>query len=133
MSDEKKLMWVEYIRAKAICMVVILHVAAPLLFRYNTTSSQNWWTGNIYGSMVRMCIPLFFMITGFLLLTNVESPLGFFIKRVQKTVLPLLAWSLFYIGWNVWYKQNTDLSAYTFYSVLFSPAHYHLWFFHASV
>jgi len=133
MNEDKKLMWVEYIRAKAIGMIVILHAAAPIMFRYETTSLNNWWVGNIYGSMVRMGIPLLFMITGYLLLTKDDSSLEFFIKRVQKITIPLIVWSLFYIAWNVFYKKDTDLTAYTFYSVFFSPAHYHLWFFYALV
>lgn len=86
---------------------------------------------NIYDSSSRICVPLFFMISGYLLLEKNESLQVFFRKRFKKVVPPLLVWSVIYVFWKVYYDSSSHLSAYLFYSIAFSPAYYHLWFMYA--
>ena len=51
---------------------------------------------NHYGSLMRACVPLFVMISGYLLLPIKESPLVFYKKRFTRLLIPFLVWSCIY-------------------------------------
>jgi len=131
--EKHNVLWIEFIRFLATFSVVWLHSAAPLLYKYNELSIIDWWTGNIYDSMVRTCVPLFFMLSGYLLLDKSETLGNFFAKRINKVLVPLVVWSIFYILWKRYYENGEPLSFYSFYSLLLTPAYYHLWFFYAII
>jgi len=133
MESNSKVIWVDYIRVIATFWVIVLHSAAPLLYKYNELPRNYWMIGNIYDSAVRMCVPLFFMLSGFLLLEK-DEPLGvFFAKRFNKVIFPLFVWSLFYVFWKIYYEGSSELSLYSLYSIALSPAYYHLWFLYAII
>lgn len=125
--------WLDYVRVLATFLVVLLHSAAPLLDRYSDLPARNWWAANFYDSLTRVCVPLFFMVSGALLLGRIEDLGIFFKKRVEKVLLPLIAWSLIYLFWRVFYESSATLSFYSFYSMVLSPIYYHLWFLYAII
>lgn len=133
MSKKKPIIWVDYLRVIATFSVVFLHTSAPLLYRFNELPNNYWWYGNIYDSMVRMCVPLFFMISGYLLLDKQEPLQIFFQKRVNKVFFPLLAWSIIYVFWKAYFEHSEDISFYSLYSIALTPAYYHLWFLYAII
>lgn len=127
------ILWVDFIRVIATFSVVLLHTAAPLLYEYNKLPITDWWAANIYDSMVRMCVPLFFILTGYLLLEKKETISVFFIKRSSKVIIPLIFWSIFYLLWRQHYQVGFSLSFYSFYSLFLTPAYYHLWYLYAII
>ena len=129
----KDVYWVDIARVIATFSVIWLHSAAPLLYKYNELSITNWWAGNIYDSMVRMCVPLFFMLSGYLLLDKNENIANFFKKRMSKVIFPLIVWSVFYILWKHYYEESASISLYSFYSLALTPAYFHLWFLYAII
>lgn len=132
-NTNEKYIWVDYLRVIATFSVILLHSAAPLLYKYNELSGVHWMIGNVYDSMARMCVPIFFMISGYLLLGKNEPLKLFFSKRVNKVLLPLIAWSIIYILWKAYYEGSSDISFYSFYSIVLTPAYYHLWFLYAII
>lgn len=131
--QKNTLLWVDLMRVAGIFFVICLHAAADLLHRYNDLPARDWWAGNIYDSLVRMAVPLFFMLSGFLLLGKQEPIRLYAIKRVNRIVVPLIAWSLLYIFWKRYFLNGTPIEATTFARLLLSPAHYHLWFLYALI
>jgi len=127
------MIWVDVLRVIATFSVVWLHSAAPLLYKYNELPIVSWWIANIYDSIVRMCVPSFFMLSGFLLLNKDEDIYCFFTKRISKVVVPLIIWSVFYILWKTYYQRMDVISPHSFYSLIFTPACFHLWFLYAIV
>ncbi|MBF0176729.1 MAG: acyltransferase family protein [Magnetococcales bacterium] len=127
------IVWIDILRIIGTFSVVWIHSAAPLLYKFNKISIMNWWVGNIYDSMARMCVPLFFMISGFLLLNKSEAPSVFFQKRLYKVVLPLIAWSILYILWKHYIEGKGSPSFYIFFSLVITPAYFHLWFLYAII
>lgn len=127
-----RILWIDLIRVFSIFSVVFLHSAAPILYKFETIDFSDWMTGNIYDSMVRMAVPLFFMISGVLLLNSKEeSLLTFFQKRFLKVVIPLIAWSFIYIIFKK-YGANQDINIIK--NMIYSfnrPEYYHLWFLYA--
>lgn len=123
--------WVDVVRVFAIFCVIVLHVAGPLLYEYDEIPRSYWLIANFYDSCVRMCVPLFFMASGYLLLKKDEPLFEFFRKRFQKVVLPLVAWSVFYLLWSLFVDKQTEFDARSLGRLLISPAYFHLWFLYA--
>jgi len=117
----KNIPWVHWLRALASFLVVLLHAAAPHLYRYNKLPPADWWAANLYDSLAHAAVPLFFMVSGYLLLPRQEALPAYFRRRLQKILLPLLAWSLFYFAWQGAENHNFFLT----------PVYFHLWFLYA--
>lgn len=133
MEIKRESIWLDYVRVIATFCVVLLHSAAPLLPKFDSLPVQNWWAGNFYESLTRVCVPLFFMVSGALLLGKSEAAGDFFRKRAAKVLLPLAAWSFIYLFWRVFYESSATFSFYSFYSMAVSPVYYHLWFLYAVI
>lgn len=132
-NQDEKILWVEWIRVLATIGVVFIHTTGPTLYKYNQISETYWWIGNMYDSALRMCVPLFFMISGFLLLQKNYSLKVFFLKRVNTVLIPLLAWSVFFMLWKIYYEHSASLSSFSLVSLVYEPAYYHLWFLYALI
>ena len=130
-SETTREIWVDVVRVFAIFCVIVLHVAGPLLYEYHEMPRSYWVIANFYDSCVRMCVPLFFMISGYLLLKKDEPLLEFFRKRSQKVVLPLVAWTLFYLLWSQLVDREPLPNVRSLGGLLISPAYFHLWFLYA--
>lgn len=73
--------------------VITLHTNG-CFWQYST--ERYWFTANIIDSVFYFSVPIFFMITGITLIDFQErySLRTYFRKRIRKTVLPFLAWSI---------------------------------------
>ena len=123
-----KLLWVDLIRVTAIILVVLQHVATPLIFSFDSISIDDWWVANIFHTFSDVCVPLLFMISGYLLLNKNDSLFVFFSKRINKVLLPLIIWSIIYLFWNKYYSQTIEINLTKVIQTFITPAHYHLWF-----
>ncbi|WP_454801888.1 acyltransferase [Mucilaginibacter phyllosphaerae] len=88
------------------------------------------WVNN-YGSFMRACVPLFVMISGYLLLPIKETAAVFYKRRFTRLLIPFLFWSAMYaivpyllgstnIG-QMWHDLYTI-------PINFAPSAGHLWF-----
>jgi surface polysaccharide O-acyltransferase-like enzyme len=91
-----RLLWVDITRIIAIIAVVAIHVEDAYIFSWNKISMIDWWISNIYSGMIRFPVPLFIILSGYLLLDKQEDDRIFFSKRFSKVVIPLVAWSMIY-------------------------------------
>jgi surface polysaccharide O-acyltransferase-like enzyme len=133
MIKKQNQIWVDYVRVFATFCVVFLHSSGTLLTQFNKLPEINWWISNFYNAAVRICVPLFFMISGYLLLESNENLKEFFKKRINKVLIPLLAWSLIYVFWKAYGESSSQLSFSSLCSIAISPAYYHLWFLYAII
>ena len=92
--------WIDLIRVVAVFQVVLVHLSYVIFFKEEPLS-PNWVAANFYDSFSRMGVPLFFMVSGYLLLGKIESVSDFFRKRFVKVGIPTLFWSVFYLLWSV--------------------------------
>jgi surface polysaccharide O-acyltransferase-like enzyme len=130
MSKNNRLLWPDVLKTGSIFSVIVIHSAAPLLSVYDTSRPADWWAGNLYNSMSRWCIPVFFMISGAFLVEKAgrESLRQFFTRRFGRIFIPFVFWSGIYFLWRV-YGNGERLSLYSFPVLLLKePVYYHLWF-----
>lgn len=97
---------VDLIRTIAIILVILLHAAIEPVPASNIVDQAvvlRWWTVNIYNSLAFICVPLFVLLSGALLLqpSKANEPLKtFFKKRFIRIGLPLLFWMGIYFAWR---------------------------------
>lgn len=129
MIDAKRVAWADILKVFAIVGVIVIHSSAPYLVEYEGSSSA-WWAANLYDSVCRWCIPVFFMLSGTFLLEQVQkqSLRKFFLKRLKRICIPFFFWSAVYFFWRI--SVNHERISFTDILRLFvkEPAYYHLWF-----
>lgn len=111
-------------RVMASMMVVVIHVSASLFYRFEA----DWPAANFYDSLSRSAVPLFFMISGALLVPR-DSDLSSIIRRAARMVVPLVFGSYVYLIWWTYNRVQPapDLNPL---SLLKGPVVFHLWFFY---
>ncbi len=96
-SEKKIIYWADLIRVIAIFLVVVIHVSGQVTNVWGKIPTLEWMIGNIYGGIARVAVPLFFMISGYLLLPRSESLGSFYTKRMPRVVIPFVVWSVIYL------------------------------------
>ncbi|MBN1183342.1 MAG: acyltransferase family protein [Bacteroidales bacterium] len=93
--------WIDNLRVIATLSVILLHVSAVPVTQFGIIDIGIWWAGNILNGSVRFCVPIFFMISGALLLSK-DYTLSIFIKkRFLRLLPPFIFWSLIYITYRL--------------------------------
>lgn len=125
---------INLMRTFAIFMVIVVHVcAAPF-----KVMDASWLSINVVDSLARWCVPVFFMLSGALLLGKNEPLSVFFKKRIIKIILPLVFWSYVYLIFSRYFSHLDTDHAYPNVSfkikdVIRGPAYFHLWFIYAII
>lgn len=115
---------IDLARVVATALVVLLHVSG----RYFGAFGPNWMAANIYDSLSRLSVPLFFMISGALLIPRQDS-LNAVIRRFAKLTLLLIFWSFVYLFF--FYLTAPNWLAGGSWQILKSPVVVHFWFLYA--
>lgn len=115
------------LRIVATLMVLLIHISgkgfAGLI--------QHWWAVNTFESVSRACVPIFFMITGALLLPRSHTVLGV-LKRVWRIVFALVAWSLVFLIYAKVKGSDSVPLAWPA-TILKSPVAGHLWYLYSLI
>jgi surface polysaccharide O-acyltransferase-like enzyme len=90
--------WADWARILAIVAVVSIHVLGSVSFRASLVGTPFWWAVNIINSASRWSVPVFFMVSGALLLNRAHrnGSGDFYRRRFTRIGIPLVAWSLIY-------------------------------------
>ena len=131
--------YIDLIRILSMFAIIVLHSASYGLRAYYF--SATWHILNIITSLATCSVPLFFMISGAMLLSDRKTDnIGFMLKsRLPRLIIPLLFWSIAYIAKDFYYiKKNLHVFDPaqlwdTLVSILASPAGVHLWFMYALI
>ena len=87
MEEQKKYFYsADIIRAIAIILVVIIHISSELVNTPRIFLTPDWWFANFIDSLARVAVPLFIMLSGFLILHPGKSysAITFLKKRLGK-------------------------------------------------
>ena len=136
---KKKYYYIDFLRIFSMFAVVFLHTASDLLrTEYNEAV---WHFSNVLTSLFSVSVPIFFMISGVMLLSGEKSSSikDLYRIRLKKIVLPFLFWSLFaliyYFLTEYIYYGTLNFSAlkYRVTHFLSEPVTIHLWFMYALI
>ncbi len=122
----------DVIRALAILFIVTVHVSVPVCREPSLFGSFAWWTANVFGSIARIGVPLFFMLSGrFLLAPNREESLStFFRRRGSKVLIPFLSWGVFYLFLKHHWEGQAFSAKHVIGEIIQGPVYLHFWFFY---
>jgi surface polysaccharide O-acyltransferase-like enzyme len=121
---------VDVIRTVAIIAVIFLHATADLtVIQMNQFEIFRWATNDVYQSIGRICVPLFVMLSGALLLQpeKHDTLVSFFKKRWARIGLPWIFWGTAYFAWVFWVEQQPLTSNAIVQGILTGP-YYHFWY-----
>ncbi len=108
--QEALLVPVDLIRSVAIFLVILLHLSIEPVAVPTNMINLAWWSSDFFNSIARPCVPLFVMLTGYLLLqpSKVNEPLKvFFKKRWARIGLPFIFWGAVFLIWLVIFDKAT--------------------------
>lgn len=129
-----KYLWIENTRFVASFAVVLLHVAGGVVDNA-ALGSFNWWVGNFVDSFVRWCVPVFIILTGYLLSDpNKQIPTyDFYKKRVSRILIPITVWIIFYsmVTYLLSGSKGSVLSLIENFAT--GKPYYHMWYFYLLV
>ncbi len=128
-ENEKRFEYLDYIRVFATVMVIIIHCIYEYLGDFSNKGSILWTSLVFVNELLRTGVPLFFMMSGYLLLQkDITDIKAFYKKRFVKIAIPFLVYDIFYFILNsIIYK--TDFSVMRFLRELADRGSaYHLWF-----
>jgi surface polysaccharide O-acyltransferase-like enzyme len=135
MSDQtgkkESILWIDLIRVVAIFLVVIIHVSGQLTNAWGMIPTEQWIIADIYGGIARIAVPLFFMISGYLLLPRYENLGVFYTKRMTRILIPFVVWSLIYMGWYCGNHAGACTPSFIWDLLLVQGTYYHMWFLYA--
>jgi surface polysaccharide O-acyltransferase-like enzyme len=133
LKDGDSFLPVDLIRTVAILLVLLLHASTESYVNVDLMSNQGveiWWASNIYDSIARVCIPLFVMLAGALLLqpSKADEPLrAFYRKRWDRLGVPFIFWCITYFAWAGLVHGKQLTMQFVVQGVLTGP-YYQFWF-----
>lgn len=142
-GNEKKpierIYYLDILRIISIMAVLIVHISAIPVGKIESIGTTHWWIANVMNGGLRWCVPIFFMISGALLLSSKKEQdiFVFYKKSFKRLFLPFFTWSIIYFLLKYYYLDMgtpTDPSAMIgifFKEFLFDDIYSHLWFMYA--
>lgn len=127
MSEKKHIDYFDYIRVFAAISVIYMHVAADPL---RDVINWNWHAMNVLVCLGFTAVPLFFMMSGGLLLSN-EKTLDVSVllkKRLPRLIVPLIFWTIVALLWQAYLDQSFAGFFSGLLSSLNKPAWVHFWY-----
>lgn len=124
---EKHVHYFDHLRLIAAISVIYMHVAAGPL---RSSLGLEWQFINIFTCIGFTAVPLFFMMSGYLLLSNpkTENMNVLFKKRIPKLLLPLIGWTVVALLWLFLQDKSPANLFERLITSLKSPAYVHFWY-----
>jgi len=90
--------YLDIIRICAIYLVVLLHALNPWLSVQSLYGTKTWLLCILISPLDRMGVPLFFMISGYLILSDPRTLdiAAFYKRRLPRILIPFLVWNVVY-------------------------------------
>lgn len=114
----------DILRVISMIMVIIVHVANVYCRSFGLIGNKSYLIALIFNTISRVSVPIFFMISGALLLDRKFNKEKWF-KRVLKYILLIVVWDIIYLIWEYFYLGITYDKLYM---LIIDPYRAHLWF-----
>lgn len=100
MNKKERIYNYDFLRAVATISIITIHASDIIVSNLDKFNLQ-WWYGTIVQIISRIGLPIFFVLSGSLILKSKEERIGkFYIKRAIKIIIPLIVYSFIYLFIN---------------------------------
>ena len=114
----------DILRVVSMIMVIIVHVSNVYSRSFGIIGNKSFLISLVFNTISRISVPIFFMISGTLLVDRSFNKKKYF-KRIIKYILLIIVWDIIYLIWEYLYLGVTYDKLYM---LLFEPYRAHLWF-----
>ena len=119
----------DVLRVIAMIMVIIIHVSNVYTRSFNFIDTNSYLVSLIFNTISRVSVPIFFMISGALLLDR-KFDFKKYKKRVLKILLLIVVWDILYLIWEYFFLGVTYDKLY---NLFLEPYRAHLWFLYSII
>ena len=125
MSRDKTL---DFLRVFSMFLVIVIHVANCYGRSFSLISSSSFAISSVFNMLSRVSVPIFFMISGALLIPKVLTREKY-IYKVKRMFIVLVLWTVIYALFEYFYVGvGTNVL-----NLLVAPQRAHLWFMYAII
>ncbi len=128
-NNRRRLFYLDALRFFAILAVLLLHCIDSVTASLHFYGTDSWYISVVLNEITRTGVPLFLMISGYLMLSDRKSediPF-FYAKRLPRLLIPLLSWCVIYYLYNGY--RGDPVSVRGFLGMLINNGTtYHMWF-----
>jgi surface polysaccharide O-acyltransferase-like enzyme len=124
--------WVDLVRSLAVALVILIHCSTTYVtFKPEAGATAGWVFACYLDTFSQAAVPLFFMISGHLLLRPGIQVGRFLQRRLNRIFLPLVTWSAIYILVRIELQEN-QISLLSSVRLFYNgEVYFHLWFLYA--
>ena len=132
--EKSRLLAPDALRVISLLLVILLHSSDNYVSSFNTFTPTWTWLIYIIHTPTRISVQLFFMISGWLLLSKKEETLkDFFRKRFLRIVPPFLFYLVLFYLWEIFYQGEKISFRIIISDILNDRLPPHFWFVYAIV
>lgn len=124
MKKQKREYSFDILRVISMIMVIVIHVANVYSRAYGTINNFSFLGSLIFNTISRISVPIFFMISGALLIERKFDKKKYF-TRLKKYLIIIVIWDIIYL---IWEKIYLGISYQALYKLITKPYRAHLWF-----
>ena len=117
----------DLMRVLSILGVVIIHTVYPVYSRPDFLGGVAWWLANVTNACARVGVPLFIMMSGYLLIPKQESATKVWWRLRSRLLIPLFAWFAIFVWWDGWWLSKLR-TPFEVLQMVASGGMYHLYF-----
>ncbi len=117
----------DFLKCFSMILVIVIHLSNYYCRHTDQILTSNFIVSMIYDGLARVCVPLFFMISGVVTLSGKNDSKRYF-RRILKFTLILAFWTVIYYLWDAFYMHYEYNLISDFFNVFFEPMKIHLWF-----
>ena len=119
----------DIMRTIAMILVIIIHVSNVYCRKFDLISNSSYGIALTFNTLARISVPIFFMISGALLLDRKFDKAKYF-KRILRFAIVIIVWDIFYLVWEYFFL---GVKYDKLYLLLFNPYRKHLWFLYSII
>ncbi len=119
--------WIDILRVTACLAVVAFHVAIPVVSSVPEPRGPLWLAGSSTAALASLCVPLFVLVSGALLIPRAAAGAGAFYRRRLRLLPAVVFWTLLYIGIRALSKEALS-PAVVLHDLVRGVPYYHLWY-----
>ena len=130
MEQRKKLSYIDLLRCLAMYMVITLHCVTGYVGSESIFATRTWWLCSVINGIGRMGVPIFFMISGLLAISDSRTLdiKNFYKKRFLKILIPFIFWDVVYFLLTCLANDTAPTLIMFLRELLRQGSKYHLWY-----